>query len=110
MTSVLTRGGPVPIRSLQGGGLGSRGWGEVQVLIGELGAIDGLATGAVHVGEVTALSPRRTTRQLHVLRDDRLRAVRAARAHTVGYTGGWDQEQGEIESPGLHVGEVTALP
>ena len=30
-------------------------------------------------------------------RDNRLRALRATRPHTVGYIGGCDQEQGEIE-------------
>ena len=30
-------------------------------------------------------------------RDNRLRALRAARPHTVGYIEGGDQEQGEIE-------------
>ena len=29
--------------------------------------------------------------------DNRLRALRAARPHTVGYIGEWDQEQGGIE-------------
>ena len=33
------------------------------------------------------------------LRDNRLRALRATRAHTVGYVGGCDEVQGEIESP-----------
>ena len=32
-------------------------------------------------------------------RDDRLRALRATRPHTVGYIGGCDEEKGEIESP-----------
>jgi hypothetical protein len=29
--------------------------------------------------------------------DNRLRVLRATRPHTVGYIGGYDQEQGEIE-------------
>jgi len=32
-------------------------------------------------------------------RDNRLPALRTTRAHTVGYIGGCDQEQGEIKSP-----------
>ena len=33
-------------------------------------------------------------------RDNRSRALRATRPHTVGYIGGCDQEEGEIECPG----------
>ena len=32
-------------------------------------------------------------------REERLRALRAARSHTVGYIGGCDEEQGELECP-----------
>ena len=39
-------------------------------------------------------------------RDNRLRARRATRPHTVGYTGGGDQEQGDIKSPGRPVGQI----
>ena len=39
-------------------------------------------------------------------RDDRLRALRATRPHTVGYIGGRDQEQREIECPGGCLAQV----
>ena len=71
------------------------------------GAVGALAIGAIHLVEAPGAVGLALTRggqtgyeeRRHRDRDNRLRTLGGTRPHTVGYLGGCDQDQGEIESP-----------